>query len=103
VCGYEGATLKHPGWKDGEVEWEPFPIGVTSARTRLLPARSPLRLGFVFDVFSAALREIQTWQIHPIKRIGPLSEVQKWGVVLVGMHLRLVRLLLELWIEKKDY
>jgi hypothetical protein len=24
VCGHKGATLKHPGWKNGEVEWEPF-------------------------------------------------------------------------------
>src|SRR5882672_9482186 len=25
VCGHKGATLKHPGWKNGVVEWEPFP------------------------------------------------------------------------------
>jgi hypothetical protein len=29
VCGHKGATLQHPGWKDGEVEWEPFPIEAT--------------------------------------------------------------------------
>jgi hypothetical protein len=26
VCGRKGATLTHPGWKDGAVEWEPFPV-----------------------------------------------------------------------------
>jgi hypothetical protein len=26
VCGHRGATLKHPGWKNGHVEWEPFPV-----------------------------------------------------------------------------
>jgi len=26
TSGYKGATLKHPGWKNGEVEWEPFPV-----------------------------------------------------------------------------
>jgi hypothetical protein len=52
---------------------------------------------FCVRCLQCALREIQTWQIYPIKR------VQKWGVVLVGMHLRLVRLMLELLIEKKDY
>ena len=25
ICGHKGATLKHPGWKNGEVEQEPFP------------------------------------------------------------------------------
>jgi hypothetical protein len=24
-CGHKGATMQGPGWKDGEVEWEPFP------------------------------------------------------------------------------
>ena len=37
----------------------------------------------------------------PDQESGPLSEVQEWGVVLVGMQLRVVRLLLELLIEKK--
>jgi hypothetical protein len=26
VCGHKGATLQGPGWKNGEVEWEPFPV-----------------------------------------------------------------------------
>jgi hypothetical protein len=26
VCGHKGPALQCPGWKDGEVEWEPFPV-----------------------------------------------------------------------------
>jgi len=26
VCGHKGATLQGPGWKNGHVEWEPFPV-----------------------------------------------------------------------------
>ena len=26
VCGHKGATLQGPGWKNGEIEWEPFPV-----------------------------------------------------------------------------
>jgi hypothetical protein len=26
ILGRRGATLKHPGWKNGHVEWEPFPV-----------------------------------------------------------------------------
>jgi hypothetical protein len=26
VCGHKGATLQHPGWKNGHVEREPFPV-----------------------------------------------------------------------------
>jgi hypothetical protein len=26
VCGHKGATLKHPSRKNGEIEWEPFPV-----------------------------------------------------------------------------
>jgi hypothetical protein len=37
----------------------------------------------------------------PDQEDGPLSEIHEWGVVLVGMQLRVVRLLLELLIEKK--
>jgi hypothetical protein len=37
----------------------------------------------------------------PDEADDPCSEVEEWGVVLVGMQLRLVRLLLELL--KKDY
>ena len=37
----------------------------------------------------------------PDQENGPMPEVEEWGVVLVGMQLRLVRLLLELLIEKK--
>jgi hypothetical protein len=32
VCGHKGATLKHPGWKNGEVEWEPFPVDEMTTR-----------------------------------------------------------------------
>ena len=37
----------------------------------------------------------------PDQENDPLSEAREWGVVLVGMQLRVVRLLLELLIEKK--
>jgi len=37
----------------------------------------------------------------PDQENGPMPEVEEWGVVLVGMQLRFVRLLLELLIEKK--
>ena len=37
----------------------------------------------------------------PDQENGRMSEVEEWGVVLVGMQLRFVRLLLELLIEKK--
>ena len=37
----------------------------------------------------------------PDQENGPMPEVEQWGVVLVGMQLRFVRLLLELLIEKK--
>jgi hypothetical protein len=37
----------------------------------------------------------------PDQADGPISEVVDWGVMLVGMQLRVVRLLLELLIEKK--
>jgi hypothetical protein len=37
----------------------------------------------------------------PDQENGPMSEVEEWGVVLVGMQIRFVRLLLELLIEKK--
>jgi len=26
VCGHKGATLQHPGWVEGGVGWQPFPI-----------------------------------------------------------------------------
>jgi hypothetical protein len=38
---------------------------------------------------------------RPDQADDPSSEIEEWGVVLVGMQLRLVRLLLELLIEKK--
>jgi hypothetical protein len=31
VCGHKGATLQGPGWKNGHVEWEPFPVEGTCA------------------------------------------------------------------------
>ena len=37
----------------------------------------------------------------PDEADDPSSEVEEWGVVVVGMQLRLVRLLLELLIEKR--
>jgi hypothetical protein len=37
----------------------------------------------------------------PDQEKGPVPEIAEWGVVLVGMQLRFVRLLLELLIEKK--
>jgi hypothetical protein len=37
----------------------------------------------------------------PDQADDPSSEIAEWGVVLVGMQLRLVRLLFELLIEKK--
>ena len=37
----------------------------------------------------------------PDQENGPMPEVEEWGVVLVGMQLRFVRLLLELLIEKR--
>ena len=36
VCGHKGATLQGPGWKNGYVEWEPFPVEeMTTAMARL--------------------------------------------------------------------
>ena len=33
-------TLRHPGWKDGEVEWEPLPVNeAPSGQQELLLAR----------------------------------------------------------------